>query len=158
MRNHRALAAIVSSVVILVLAGSTVLALTTFTRDVGGSVTAELHTPDGIEVYLDAGLTQVADNVAFGTVEVDMFGTVGGGEAVPVWVHNLSLSTVRLSVEDDFNEADVAFDGEGTLLNADQTLAGKLWLEFSSGAQGGFQLHHIIPRRRPVRGSDAYAH
>ena len=59
MRNHRALAAIVSSVVILVLAGSTVLALTTFTRDVGGSVTAERHTPDGIGADLDAGATPI---------------------------------------------------------------------------------------------------
>ena len=95
MKNHKTLTAFIASVVILALAGSTVLALTTFRRDVGGSVTADIHLPDGIEVYLDQALTQVADDVAFGAVTVDLFGTEGGGEPVPVWIHNRSLSTVR---------------------------------------------------------------
>ena len=122
----------------LAVATSVVSALTTITRDVGGSVTAVVNDPDGIEVYLDENLTQVADSVAFCSIKIDLFGTVKEGGAVPVWVHNLSLSTVRLSVEDDFTRADVAFDGDGSTLDVGQTLAGELSLNFSSGAQGDF--------------------
>ena len=57
------LKAVAVAVIVMAVTTTVVSALTTFTRDVGGSVTVELHLPDGIEVYLDEGLTQVAENI-----------------------------------------------------------------------------------------------
>jgi ABC-type transport system substrate-binding protein len=135
---------------VLALAGTTVLALTTFKRDIGGSVTAKVHSPDGIEVYLDEAQTQVANDVAFGTVNVDLFGTAAGGDTIPVWVHNYSLSTARISVGDDFSEGDVAFNENNTTLGAGQTLAGELSLNFSSSARGDFDFVITFRAEGPI--------
>ena len=46
------------AVIVMAVTTTVVSALTTFTRNVGGPVTVELHLPDGIEVSLDEGLTR----------------------------------------------------------------------------------------------------
>mgnify|MGYP001050273089 CR=1 FL=1 len=47
------------AVIVMVVTTTVVSALTTFTRNVGGPVTVELHLPDGIKAYLDEGLTRL---------------------------------------------------------------------------------------------------
>jgi len=117
-----------------------VLAVTRITRDVPATVNVQLRPQDGIEIYLDEALTQPADNLDFGEVNADVFGFVVDGPAeVPVWVKNISLSTIRLSLDDDYDVADVVFVGEDQepILAPDDVLAGVLVLEYHQPAEAG---------------------
>ncbi len=132
---------IVIAAVLLAMTGGAVFAFAQFTRDVTASVSIQLIPEDGIEVYLDEGLTEVATSLDFDTVVVDFFGSVGESPSVPVWIHNRSLSTIRLSVDDDFDTADVVFmSGEQEpLLAPDEVLPGVLTLEFHEGIEAGIR-------------------
>lgn len=79
------------------------LALVQFERNVGATFNVSLKTDDGIEVYLDEGLTQVADSINFGDLTVDVFGTIAQPQPLTVWIHNRSNSAIRLGIEDDLD-------------------------------------------------------
>ena len=102
---------LVAVVVITALVMGSAIAFAQITRNVSASVNVLLLAQDGIEIYLDDSLTQVADSVDFGVTTVDVFGTSSGVTGVPVWVHNRSLSTIEVSLGDDFAAADVMFEG-----------------------------------------------
>ena len=87
-------------------------ALVQIAREVDASVDVTIIAPEGIEVYLDEALTEFADSVDFGTVDVDPFGSLIGEVTVPIWVRNVSLSDIRLSLSDDLDGADVILMGE----------------------------------------------
>ena len=90
--------------------GGIVYAVTQISRDVAATVNVQVKTTDGIEVYLDEGLSQVAELFSFGDVEVDVFGTTTEPVRTPVvWVHNRSNSGILLSLTDDFALGDVRF-------------------------------------------------
>ena len=131
--------AVATAIVVFLAAGGAALALSQFVRSVAASVAVQVVTPDGIEVYLDEDLTQVADQISFGEVEVDFFGTVRNAAGVPVWIKNDSLSTVLVSIDDDFNQGDVsiAFDGNGEL-NSNEVARVNLSLRFHGGVAGNF--------------------
>ena len=81
---------ILASALLLAL-GGIVYAVTQISRDVAATVNLQVKTTDGIEVYLDEGLSQVAELFSFGDVEVDVFGTTTEPVRTPVvWVHNRS--------------------------------------------------------------------
>lgn len=63
------------AIALFMLATGLVYALTQVTRNVSATVDVQVTAPNGIEIYLDSGLTQIANNISFGTVEVDPFGT-----------------------------------------------------------------------------------
>ena len=137
MLNNRSviLRGIVTAAILLVITSGAVFALTQFTLDLAASVNIQVKTEDGIEVYLDADLTQVATSIEFGTVEVDIFGSVSESLGVPVWVKNHSLSAIKLSLDDDYGIADVVFKGvsEETILEPGEVFAGELTLSFNEG-------------------------
>ena len=124
-------------------------ALLEFTRDVPASVTVQLRTADGIEVYLDAGLTQPASTLDFGVVEVDVFGTVGPQTPIPVWVKNQSNSGISLRVVDDLliGEVLMGFGGDephpapehAIELAPGQVVDGQVALRFSEAVEGPHQ-------------------
>ena len=126
-----------------------VFALIEFQRDLPASVTVELRVPDGVEVYLDAELTQTADLLDFGVVELDFFGTPSGDTPVPLWVANLSNSSISLRVVDDLliGEVLIGFGGaelrpspEHTIiLEPGQVVDGRVGLRFSETVAGPHQ-------------------
>ena len=100
---------ILASALLLAL-GGIVYAVTQISRDAAATVNIQVKTTDGIEVYLDEGLSQVAELFSFGDVEVDVFGTTTEPVRTPVvWVHNRSNSGILLSLTDDFALGDVRF-------------------------------------------------
>ena len=78
------------------------LAVTIGNRNPAVKANVQIQTPPGIEIYLDAGLTQVANFIGFGAVAVDPSGNVVNQSAVPVWVQNSAAVPVRLTLADDF--------------------------------------------------------
>ena len=113
MLNNRSvvLRGIIAAAVLLAITSGAIFAFAQFTRSVVASVNILVIPEDGIEVYLDPELTEVAESIEFGTVVVDFFGSMGESPSVPVWVKNHSLSTVKLSLDDDYGMADVVFKG-----------------------------------------------
>ena len=113
----------------------TQVALTQITRTVPSTANVALKVPDGIEVYLDEALTQVADSIDFGNLEVDLFGTVASQEPIRVWVQNQSFSSVRLILSDDYANADVVIVGGDPepILEPDEVLVVDLALQFDTG-------------------------
>ncbi len=154
MLNNKSvvLRGIVIAAVLLLITGGAVFAFAQFTRDVAASVNILVIPEDGIEVYLDEGLTEVAEFIEFGTVEVDFFGTVGEPPSVPVWVKNYSLSRVELSLDDDYNMADVVFDGvsEEIFLEPGEVFAGELTLSFHQGGEGTFNFTIFFNADGPI--------
>ncbi len=140
------------SLVFLATLGGVALALTQITREVPASVNVQVKTPDGIEVYLDPGLTQVADSLGFGDIQVDAFGTVSEPVAVPVWIHNRSYSKVELSLSDDFEAADVTILGEDPtpILQAGEAMPVELVLVFHQGVQGNFSFTIFFNAEGPI--------
>ena len=139
--KRRAVRGLVLATVMTVILIGTAFALVRITREVSATVSVQLLLQDGIEVYLNEGLTQIADSIDFGIVEVDVFGTARGSVGVPVWIHNRSLSTIRLNLDDDYAPADVVFDGDDQepFLDPDEVLASVLVLKFHQPAQAGIQ-------------------
>jgi len=95
---------------------------------------------DDLQVYLDEGLTQVADTIDFGTVQVEPSGNQPNPVSVPVWVENLSGDAILLTLDDDYDDADVEFLGqtEPPILDPGQVFAGSLGLDFSALQTGDF--------------------
>ena len=132
-------------------------ALIEFQRDLPASVTVQLRVPDGIEVYLDAELTQTADLLDFGVLEVDVFGTSSGDTPVPLWVTNLSNSNVSLRVVDDLliGEVLIGFGGaeltpspeHAIVLEPGQVVEGQVALRFSEVVEGLHQFTVSLRRR-----------
>ena len=119
-----------------------VFALVQVTKDVTATVTVNLKLPDGIEVYANENLSQVVNQLNFGEVVVDKFGTMVQPSSVPIWVKNWSASTVRLDLDDDFGTGDVlfAFAGENPMplserdvfLEPEGVLPGEVSLRFDA--------------------------
>ena len=128
-------------VAIAVTSAGIAFALVEFTREVDATVTVQLQAPDGIEIYLDDGLTQIADFVDFGDPHVDLFGTASGVDPVPVWIKNHSLSAVELTLDDDYADADVVLEGEdhNPVLQPDEVLPAVLTLDFDPSPIAGPQ-------------------
>ncbi len=109
MRNtQRLVRSIVIALLALAILTGTAVALNQFVRNVAATVVVRVITPDGIEVFLDQDLTQPANEIDFGEIEVDFFGTALERPSVRVWVENRSASTVKLSVSDDFDHGQVS--------------------------------------------------
>ena len=88
------------------------MALVRLTQDVPASVDITVVAPEGIEIYLDEALENKAGVINFGNVDVDAFGTpVGDVATVLVWVKNISLTNIRVTLSDDLDEAEVIFVG-----------------------------------------------
>ena len=135
-------------------------ALTEFKKDVTASVTVSLKVPDGVEVYADAGLTQVVDSLPFGAVEMDFFGTVTESPRRPVWVQNQSNSVIRLRLEDDLTFGQVLFGFGGKeprpspehaiVLEPEQVVAGEVGLRFFEGVTGDHQFTVFFIAEGPI--------
>ena len=135
MNRLKTLPAVAIFIVLLIATTSGVaFALTQFTKELPSTVTVALHTPDGLEVYLDSNLTQVAESIDFGDLVVDLFGTVDARTPVRVWVENLSFSDVRLTLDDDYPNADVVIVGgnSGPTLGPGDVLAVDLELHIDN--------------------------
>ena len=154
MLNSRSviLRGIITVAVLLAITSGVVFAFAQFTRSLAASVNILVIPEDGIEVYLDAGLTEVATSIEFGTVVVDFFGSMGEPPSVPVWVKNHSLSTIELTLDDDYGMADVVFKGvsEKTVLEPGEVFAGELTLSFNEGAEGTFDFTIFFNADGPV--------
>ena len=117
-----------------------VYALVQITRDVSATVTVSLKVPDGIEIYSDANTTQVVNQLNFGDVVVDGFGTIVQPSSVSIWVKNWSASTFRLDLDDDFPDGEVLFafnggpplplSGQDVVLDPEEVLPGEVSLRF----------------------------
>ena len=103
--------ALIAAFILTVTLTGAAIALTQITKELQSTVTVALNTPDGLEVYLDSDLTQVAESIDFGDLVVDLFGTVEAQNTVRVWVQNLSFSDVQLTLDDDYPNADVVIVG-----------------------------------------------
>ena len=124
-------------------------ALIEIQRDVPATVTVQLRVPDGVEVYLDEELTQTADLLDFGVLEVDVFGTSSGDTPVPLWVTNLSNSDISLTVVDDLLIGEVLMGFAGAelrpspdhaiILAPGQVVGGRVALRFSETVAGPHQ-------------------
>ncbi|MDP6452166.1 MAG: ABC transporter substrate-binding protein [SAR202 cluster bacterium] len=151
--RHTKLRSVIIAVAMLAIVGGAVLAAVVVTNSVSATVTVQVTAPDGVEIYLDEGLTQVGDLIDFGDVNADVFGTTDGDPpAVPVWIKNVSFSDIRLSLSDDFPHGDVRFQGRTTnpILLPDQTLAGVFLLEFAQGVDGTFNFAVAVEAEGPL--------
>lgn len=142
-------------VVTMALVTGAAVAFAQVTRDVAASVNVELLAQDGIEIYLDPSdiPDQPASSVDFGVTTVDVFGTSSGVTGVPVWVKNHSLSRIKVSLGDDFAEADVMFEGsvQNPVLGPDDVWPGVLTLNFhQQGADGVQPFMVIVKAEGPV--------
>ena len=128
-------------VAIAVVSAGIAFALAQVTRDVAATVNVAVKAPDGVEIYLDEGLTEIADSVDFGTVKVDVFGTKQEPAPVPVWIKNHSLSAVELSLDDDYADGDVVLEGvdQSPVLQPDEVLPALLALDFNQSLIAGPQ-------------------
>ena len=137
--------------------GGVAYALTQVTRDVSATVNVQVSAPNGIEIYLDANLTLPANNIAFGTVVVDPFGTPNnpGGNPVPGWVENQSNSVIRLTLTDDFALADVVLAGlnQAPILQPGEVLPVRLQLNFHQGVAGSHPFTMTFQAEGPVSGT-----
>ena len=156
MFRNKKLNSIAMAVALLVILTGVALALVQVTRDVDATVDVIVIAPEGIEIYLDEGLTQPAGTVEFGSVDVDPFGTLVEELSVPVWVKNISLSNVRLTLSDNFDAADVVFVGEEQepVLAPDEVLAGELSLHFTEPTDGSFEFTLSFLADGPVPAED----
>ena len=158
MRRHSVHKFVIALVTAVVVAG-TAFAVAQVTRNVAATVNVQVVAPDGVEIYLDAALTQVATSIGFGTVEVDPFGTSRGLVPVSVWIQNQSLTAVTLTLGDDFADADVVLEGvtQPPVLQPNEVLPGALTLDFHPGATNGItaftvSFHADGPVPEPVFG------
>ena len=154
LRHRTALRAIAVSLTPLVLLGGIAFALVQVTRDVTASVTVQVKIEDGIEVYLNEALTDVASFIEFGTLEVDLFGTVGEPPSVPVWILNRSFSVIELTLNDNYGPADVVLLGmdEPRVMQPDEVLPAELSLRFHVGAEGTFDFIVSFQAEGPLPG------
>ena len=135
-------------------------ALIEIQRDIPASVTVQLRVPDGVEVYSNAELTQTADLLDFGVVELDVFGTPSGDTPVPLWVANLSNSNISLRVVDDFliGEVLIGFGGaelrpspeHAIVLEPGQVMDGQVALTFSEVVGGPHQFNVSFVAEGPI--------
>ena len=143
--------AVIVITLLIVLTG-VALALVQITRDVPASVDINVVSPEGIEIYLDEALTIVAGPINFGTVDVDAFGTPVADFSVLVWVKNISLSGIRLTLSDDLAEADIYFVGDEPepLVAPGEVLAGTLALRDINPSGGFFDFTVTFGAEGPV--------
>ena len=123
-----------------------VYALIQVTREVSATVTVLMKVPDGIEVYSNENLTQVVNQLDFGEVVVDKFGTIIQPPTIPLWIKNRSSSTIELDLADDFNIGDVLIGvdggdlrlafGQREFLEPEAVLPVEVGLRFSEQVQG----------------------
>ena len=107
MRNKRKLirGLAIAGLVLVILTGAA-LAMTQITKTVLATVSVTVDAPEGIEIYLDAERNQIADEINFGDLNVDVFGTAPGQVPVPVWIHNQTFTEIELVLTDDYDNAD----------------------------------------------------
>ena len=148
MRRHSVHKFVLALVTAVVVAG-TAFAVAQVTRNVAATVNVQVVAPDGVEIYLDAALTQVATS----------FGTSRGLVPVSVWIQNQSLTAVTLTLGDDFADADVVLEGvtQPPVLQPNEVLPGALTLDFHPGATNGItaftvSFHADGPVPEPVFG------
>ena len=117
-----------------------VLAVAITDRDPAVRASVNLQTPPGIEIFLDAALTQPASTIAFGTLSVDTNGNAADQSAFPVWIKNTDTVPIRLTLQDDYADADVVLQGgdQTPLLDPGQVLPTGLLLKFTSAKVGTF--------------------
>ena len=139
MNKQVAVRVVAIAAAVLLISTGIALAVVRVTRQLPATVTVQLIAPDGIEIYLDAGLTQVATSIDFGTVEVDPFGTSRGLVPVSVWIQNQSLSGIKLTLGDDYPDADVVLEGtaQNPVLQPDEVLPAVLTLDFHQSPIAG---------------------
>ena len=142
--------------ILFLILGGVGLALTQIAQNVSATVDVQVTTANGIDIYMDSGLTQIANNISFGTVEVDIFGTPTGQGAVPVpvWVKNQSSSAIALTLNDDFGLGDVSLGGsnQAPILQPGEVLQAQLLLNFHQGVAGTHPFTVMFQAEGPVSG------
>ena len=152
MKSKRVITTSIAAIATLAVLTGVAVALVQVTRNVDATVDVQVIAPEGIEIYLDAALTQVAGTVEFGSVDVDPFGKLLNELSVPVWVKNVSISGIRLSLSDDLDGADVIFVGEeqNPIIGAGEVLPGALSLHFTEPDDGEFDFILTFQAEGPV--------
>ena len=143
---------IIAAVLFTFVGGAVFAAVVVATKKVSAAVTAQVTVPDSVEVYLDEDLAQIGTLIDFGVVNSDVFGTVDGDPpTVPIWIKNVSSSTVQLSLSDDFPHGNVKFQSgiANPLLQPHEALAGVFLLEFTRGVGGAFNFAVAIEAEGP---------
>jgi peptide/nickel transport system substrate-binding protein len=142
------------AVALVIAFGGAAYALTQITRVVSATVDVQVSAPNGIEIYLNAARTLPANNIAFGTVIVDPFGTPSsqGANPVPVWVENQSNSIIELTLSDDFSMGDVVLRGSNhsPILQPGEVLPVELLLNFHRGEAGTHPFTVVFQAEGPV--------
>jgi hypothetical protein len=144
---------IVVAVLIIATVTGTAIALTQFVQTVAATAVVRVTAPDGIEVFLDSQLTQPAEQIDFGQIDLDFFGTPIQDSSVRVWIVNRSASTVRISVDDDFEAANATLDsvlGNSSQLGPGEVIAGEISLNFHRGVSGTFDFTIFFEAEGPL--------
>ena len=143
---------LLSGFVFVELISGVALTINQIPREVSATVNVQLLPDSGMQIYLDAELTQVAEAVDFGVLAVDVFGTVQEAAAVPVWVENQSLSKINVSIREDFAPANVLFvsNVQKHILESGEVLAGVLTLKFHEAWAGIQNFTIFVDAEGPV--------
>ena len=152
MESKRVITGVLVAIAALVVLTGVALALVQVTRDVPASVNINVVATEGIEIYLDEGLSNAAEAIVFGDVDVDVFGTLVSDVAIPVWVKNISATGIRVSLSDDFRDADVIFVGheQRPFVAPGEVLPGGLTLDNIHSLGGAFNFTLTFQAQGPV--------
>ena len=165
MKDRRTIrrALLILAVVLMASAGI-VYAVAPFFREVTATLTLNLKVPDGIEVFEDADLQNPMDLLEFGEATVDVFGSTPDGPIVLAYIHNLSFSKIRLSVDDDFEHGEVliAPKGEDPVpssdniieLDPDEVLEAQVGVRVTNAIAGDHQFTVTFVAEGPVEPHD----